>query len=597
MYRHAFFHLLFTAEGFSFIISNMQLRPSQRDVLRHVTEAIAAGKRDIFIQAPTGTGKSLIALELSKTLSESGYSSYLLTSEKSLQQQYEIDCKGKFKDRHEDVISIAGIDTYRCDLNGEKFSLGVCRSLGMSYSAANELPCAASCQYMQRWYAARYSKRTLMNYAYYLIQMNYVLRKLGDHSPFTPRDVVICDEAHKIPDIVESHFACRLQPETADRINRTIDGLRSLGHVYDVPTRPLHGAITEALKIGDKAPAAEHHAALQRVYGAYSQLVEILNKIKADVTSKYIPSGYDSKQLSLWHSKLPKQVKWLYSLVDTIKDHHCKVEDYTNMIEVHGLRNLVACTEDNERAYHNMSDYHLFHRHFRNFAKVRIYMSATLQPKLLIDRWRLDPNTCHIINVASSWDSARSPVVLCNTANLGYAGGDSSIRKAIRKIDELLDSHTHERGVIHTVTNLIASELKEHSRHAKRLYTYDGTAEKLHLLENIRDLPHDSVLVGPSLFTGIDLPDDLGRFNIIVKLAFPNVGNGLWERRFNVSKDVYFGETAAVLEQSAGRTTRHADDYSTTYIIDSRASDFVRYSRRYLSDGFLERLTVKPRGR
>lgn len=572
----------------------MQLRPSQDDVLRHVTEAIAAGKRDIFIQAPTGTGKSLIALELSKTLSESGYTSYILTSEKSLQQQYEQDCKGKFKDRHDDAISIAGIDTYSCNLNGEKFSLGVCRSLGLSYSAANDLPCASSCQYMQRWYAARFSKRTIMNYAYYLIQMNYVLRKLGASAPFAPRDVVICDEAHKIPDIVESHFACRLQPETADRINRVIDGLRSFGHAYDVPTRPLYSAITEALKIGDNAPPSEHHSALQGVYSAYGKLVETLNQIKADVTSKYVPSGYDSNELSIWHSKLPQPVKRLYSLVDLIKDHHCKVEDYTNMISSHGLDNLVACSEDKERVYHNMSDFHLFHRHFRNFAKVRIYMSATLQPKLLIDRWQLDPGSCHIINVDSCWDHARSPVVLCNTANLGYSGGEAAMKRAIRKIDELLDSHDDERGVIHTVTNLIAAELKEHSRHASRLYTYSSTAEKLHLLENIRELPANAVLVGPSLFTGIDLPDDLGRFNIIVKLAFPNVGNGLWQRRFNCSKDVYFGETASVLEQSAGRTTRHIDDYSTTYIIDSRASDFVKYSRCYLSDAFLERISIKP---
>lgn len=572
----------------------MKLRSTQREVLQHITEAIAAGKRDIFVQAPTGTGKSLIALELSKTLSNNGYSSYLLTSEKSLQQQYEIDCQGKFAERHEDVISIAGIDTYLCNVNGEKFSLGVCRSLGMSYAEANKLPCASSCQYIQKWTAARFADRTIMNYAYYLIHMNYVLRKMGEKAPFSPRDVVICDEAHKIPDVVESHFACRLQPETADRINRVISNLKAIGYHYDVSTLPLYSSITEALKIGDDAPAAEHHEALQAVYRAYSNLLETLNGIKEHVSSKNNPSAYDTKQLAAWHSKLPKAVKQMYALVDTIKDHHCKIEDYVTMIAQHGLDNLVACTEDGERIYHNMSDFHLFHKHFKNFSKVRVYMSATLQPKLLIDRWRLDPNACHIINVSSTWDCSRSPIILCDVANMGYSGGDSATRRAIEKIDAILDNHRNERGVIHSVTNQLASDIKERSRHADRLYTYNGTSEKLNLLENIRDLPDDCVLVGPSLFTGIDLPDDLGRFNIIVKLAFPNVANGLWKRRFDYSKDVYFGETAAVLEQSAGRTTRHCDDYSTTYVIDSRAADFVKYSRCFLSDSFVDRLNVKP---
>lgn len=571
----------------------MRLRPAQEDVLKHVREAMAAGKRDIFIQAPTGTGKSLIALELSRILAESGYMSYLLTSEKSLQQQYEYDCNVKFKSHHADVKSISGIDTYTCDINGEKFSLGVCRSLGLSYTEAGELPCAGTCAYIQRRRAAIQSPRSLMNYSYWLIQMNYVLRKMGDKSPFRARDVIICDEAHKIPDIVESHFACRLKPETADRINGVVGALRKIGHMYDVPTIPLYTAITEALKIPEKASPQDHHTALQRVYAEYTSLKNTLEVIKTSLSNSYLPGGYDNANLTAWHKGLPNEVKNLFRLSDDIKDHHCKVEDYTQMIEQHGLQNLVVCDEDGERAYHNMSDYLLFHRHFRNFARTRIYMSATLQPKLLIDRWKLDPAKCYIINVASDWDPNNSPIVLCNTADMGYSGGRAAVHKAITKIDELLDSHSNERGVIHTVTHLIADELKAHSRHSERLLTYSNTAEKLELLDQLDNTPSNSVLVGPSLFTGIDLTDDKGRFNIITKLAFPNVANTLWARRFKFARDVYFGETASVLEQSAGRTTRHADDYSTTYILDSRAKDFLRYSRRFMSDTFMERL-VKP---
>ena len=570
---------------------DMQLRPAQQDVLDHVCEAMASGKKDIFIQAPTGTGKSLIALELSKILAESGYMSYLLTSEKSLQQQYEYDCNVKFKSRHSDVKSISGVDTYTCDINGEKFSLGVCRSLGLSYAdAKNELPCASTCAYIQRRHAAIQSRRSLMNYSYWLIQMNYVLRRMGEKSPFRVRDVIVCDEAHKIPDIVESHFACRLKPETADRINGVIGALNKIGHKYDVPTKPLYAAITEALKIPEKANPHDHHVALQRVYDEYTFVKNTLETIKTSIAPSHVPIGYDADNLTAWNKNLPNEVKSLFALADDIKDHHCKVEDYTQMIRQHGLHNLVVCDDDGERAYHNMSDHLLFHRHFRNFARTRIYMSATLQPKLLIDRWKLDPAKCYIINVNSDWDSNKSPIILCNTADMGYSGGRSSVNKAVKKIDELLDSHLNERGVIHTVTHLIAEELKANSRHSHRLLTYSNTAEKLELLDQLENTPSNSVLVGPSLFTGLDLSDDKGRFNIITKLAFPNVGSSLWARRFEFARDVYFGETASVLEQSAGRTTRHADDYSTTYILDLRAKDFIKYSRQYLSDTFMDRL-------
>lgn len=570
----------------------MQLREAQKEALREIQAAIENGKRDIFIQAPTGTGKSLIALELSRLLKANGQKSYILTSEKSLQQQYESDCKGKFAKHHADVTSISGIDTYTCDVNGEKFSLGVCRNLGLSNKEAiASMPCAATCGYLTRWDTARQSDRVLMNYSYWLIQMNYVLPKMYKSPPFNRRDVIICDEAHKIPDIIESHFACRLNEKIVNRVDTVIGALSNCGFAFVVSTKELQTALKHALGHAEGVSPALHHDALKRVYEAYTKLLHSIHEVKAAVTAKYLPANLSPEALKQYSAKLPREARALFVLADDIKDYHCKVEDYTEMIETHGLRNLVACNgEGGDRSYHNLSDYNLFHKHFRRFANVRIYMSATLQPELLIQRWNLNLATTHIIDIESDWDPLKSPIVCCATSNMSYSNGRASVDAAVKKIDQLLDSHCGERGVIHTTTNLIMNTFLECSRHAGRLYTYNGTSEKLDLLKRIRELPADAVLCGPSLFTGIDLSDELARFNIIFKLSFPNVSSQLWSRRYKFQKDVYFGETAAVLEQSSGRSTRHADDWSTTYILDDRAAKFIKGNHRYFSNSFLARV-------
>jgi ATP-dependent DNA helicase DinG len=570
----------------------MELRKAQKKALDEIQTAIENGKRDIFIQAPTGTGKSLIALEISRLLKANGQKSYILTSEKSLQQQYEADCTGKFSTHHSDVTSISGIDTYTCDVNGEKFSLGVCRNLGLSNrEAIASMPCAASCGYLTRWDAARQSDRVLMNYSYWLIQMNYVLPKMYKSPPFNRRDVIVCDEAHKIPDIIESHFACRLNEKIVNRVESIIGALANLGFTFTISTKELQTALKHALGHAEGALPAVHHDALKRVYEAYTKLLNSVYEVKSAITAKYLPLNLSPEALKQYSAKLPREARALFVLADDIKDQHCKVEDYTNMIEVHGLRNLVACNGDSgDRSYHNLSDYNLFHKHFRRHANVRIYMSATLQPELLIQRWNLNPTTTHIIDIQSDWDPLKSPIVCCATSNMSYGNGRASVDAAIKKIDRLLDSHNSERGVIHTTTNLIMNTLLANSRHANRLYTYSGTSEKLDLLKRLKELPHDAVLCGPSLYTGIDLSDELARFNIIFKLSFPNVSSQLWSRRYKFQKDVYFGETAAVLEQSAGRSTRHADDYSTTYILDNRAEKFILGNKRYFSKSFLERV-------
>ena len=90
-----------------------EFRKAQKQAIIQILTAIKEGKTDIFVQAPTGTGKSLIALELAKIAYErKGWNSFILTSEKLLQAQYEADCSLKYDLRYENTISISGVDNY-----------------------------------------------------------------------------------------------------------------------------------------------------------------------------------------------------------------------------------------------------------------------------------------------------------------------------------------------------------------------------------------------------------------------------------------------------------------------------------------------------
>jgi Rad3-related DNA helicase len=70
------------------------------------------------------------------------------------------------------------------------------------------------------------------------------------------------------------------------------------------------------------------------------------------------------------------------------------------------------------------------------------------------------------------------------------------------------------------------------------------------------------------------------------------VSSSLWRKRFQKRRYLYYAETATVLEQSAGRASRHSNDNSTTYILDSRADKFVKSknTRNFFSTEFLKRI-------
>lgn len=572
-------------------MSKVKLRPIQEKVIAKVRDAIKAGKTDIFIQAPTGTGKGLIGLEIA-----SGYSTYVLTSEKSLQQQYEEDTL-RFN-RYEDVKSICGVDTYTCNVNDEKFSLGVCRSLNMSNAEAMKLPCSENCEYLQRWKKAKEADRTIMNYAYYLIQMNFVLAKMEERAPFLMRELVVCDEAHKLPDIIEGHFACTIDKKIIDKITRCFNTLR--GHrmmVHDIDTKPLFAAINRIITLSLKGDSSTVHLdALRTLVREYASVLGHVNSLKESLGARYLSKKSTVADLKQMARRLPKEVKAVFSLADNLKDRHCKVQDYVENIDNHGIHNLIVDADaPQSRTYHNLSDADLFQKHFAKFSQVRVYMSATLQPELLMKRWGIDPEKAHVLFIDSEWDDDKSRVVLCDTANMAFHNAENSIRDATKKINLLLEKHKNERGVIHTTSNQVTEDIATnvHTRHRDRLVRYASTKEKMEILANWDDYPKDAVLIGPSLTTGIDLKDEQARFNVVVKLSFPNMQSALWAKRAECLNHIYIGETASVLEQSCGRTTRSKDDHSVSYILDSRAERFMLQHQKYFSPSFLERVRLE----
>jgi ATP-dependent DNA helicase DinG len=582
----------------------VEFRQTQQRAIIEIIKAIKAGKTDILVQAPTGTGKSLIALELAKIMHErKGWKSFVLTSEKLLQSQYERDCSGKYDRRYESAASISGIDNYECHVNSEKFSLGHCRMMGLSNRQALELPCAHRCDYLQKWSRAQESPYAIFNYSYYLLQMNYVFaQKMGETAPFQPRPLVICDEAHALPGVIEGHFACYVDQSFAFKI-REMQGLLDRSRVITPFNKLSTSLLSRQVDTIMKIKIEDSHSQLKALTELYKILTdhrEVVNKSKLMLSERFnikLPDGDDEsayiKASQQAINDVPESVTKFFKLADELKDYVCKIEDYIKIITEHGVHNMVAeASSEVRRTYHNLSDVMLFQNHFEPFSKVRVYLSATLQPKNLIERWGLDPDATHVIVLNSGWDPSNSPIRLTNTANFKHNNSEEAIQAAVAKVDQILDLHPGERGLIHTTSYKITKALMDGCTNRDRLVNYEGTREKMELLEGVESLADDAVLVGPSLVQGIDLPDDLARFNVIVKLSYPDVSSRLWKARLQLKKGIYLAETANRLEQSSGRSTRHAEDRSVTYVLDSRAEKFVfsPNTAQYLSEEFVQRV-------
>jgi Helicase C-terminal domain len=97
-----------------------------------------------------------------------------------------------------------------------------------------------------------------------------------------------------------------------------------------------------------------------------------------------------------------------------------------------------------------------------------------------------------------------------------------------------------------------------------------------------------TVLISPSLHPGLDLKDDLSRFQIITKVPYPDLGDRWINEKRKISGQWYNWQTALRLVQAYGRSVRSKEDYAVTYVLDSGFENFVCRNKHILPDWFTQ---------
>jgi Rad3-related DNA helicase len=93
---------------------------------------------------------------------------------------------------------------------------------------------------------------------------------------------------------------------------------------------------------------------------------------------------------------------------------------------------------------------------------------------------------------------------------------------------------------------------------------------------------------------GLDLADDLARWQVIVKAPFPNLGDP-WVVRKHAEpggKSWYSEQTVIDLLQASGRVMRSRKDRGVTYILDKKAERVLRQQWVGLPDWFKARVAA-----
>jgi ATP-dependent DNA helicase DinG len=222
-----------------------------------------------------------------------------------------------------------------------------------------------------------------------------------------------------------------------------------------------------------------------------------------------------------------------------------------------------------------------------------LMMSATiLDSKAYCRSLGLEHDQVKFIRVESDFPLQNRPIYPLNIARLNF----NSLQlqevkvKIAMAINDIMTLHKNHKGLIHTTSyeqlNFIKANISQTNK--RRLLVTDPDIQRDEVIAEHVNSTKPTVLISPSLHTGLDLKDDLSRFQIITKVPYPNISDRWTDAKRKTSGQWYDWQTALRLVQGYGRSVRSKEDWAKTYVLDSAFGYFVKKYKHVLPDWFIQ---------
>lgn len=200
-----------------------------------------------------------------------------------------------------------------------------------------------------------------------------------------------------------------------------------------------------------------------------------------------------------------------------------------------------------------------------------------------------------VVTVPSTFPVKNRRVMVMGGIDMTHKMRGEDWPKALDVVVGVVGKHAGERVLIHGVSYDLCKYLHEGLTGAfpeRMIATYSNAGERKAALKGYLDV-EGSVLVAPSMDRGVDLPNDACRVQIITKVPYLNLGDRQVSARLHGKGGQQWYQIQAVrtLVQMCGRGVRSEEDWATTYVLDAQFGKLYREGgRRLMPEWFLEGL-------
>lgn len=546
-------------------LDRFTLRKEQKDTLDFIQDEYNKNPLNKFflLNLPTGVGKSVLALNLAnwyrKNVNRMARVD-IITSNKLLQDQY--------SQTFDSICDLKGKENYEC----EEYACSCAQ--GAEFARLNKTSCE-SCPYSSARESYINGGISLTNFYLYILYAMYNPKLMEARAA----RVLIVDEAQEFDDVMTGFVSIKITEAVIKK--------------FKFSNEPV--LLKELKQISSIAHYVEFLKYLNtEIVSTQEQMEKGMYKAPRDVVS-------DKRDLKL--SKVlnvkNSDVKLMQVMTD-LKQYQLKIEIFLKEYK-DNPNNWVLETSYNEKlrqkelslepiwAYDYLDKYV-----FSHYDMVFLMSGTILDKNLFCQLNGLDVTKAVYYSIESPFPVKNRPIYYMPVGKMSFKQKEETFERYIPYIKKILDKYSTSKGVIHTnsfeLSNWIQKSIKD-----KRLIFHDST-NKDEMLRMHCESDKPTVIVSPSMDTGVSFDDDLARFQIIAKIPYPTLGSQKNKMRQSNNPDWYSWKTVSGIIQMSGRPVRSNKDYADTIIIDGSFGDVMKHSSQFLPDwvqNAIKRINIK----
>ena len=546
-------------------VAKFKPRKEQREALEFIDSEWNKNKLNKFylMNLPVGVGKSHLAMMISdwykKNVNKMARVD-IITNSKLLQDQY--------SDTYESINDLKGKENYEC----ESYSCSCAQ--GAEFNRLNKTTCE-DCPYSSAREGYINGGVSLTNFYLYILYAMYNQKLMESRNA----RVLIVDEAHEFDDVMSDFVSIKITESVIKKFK--------FGNEYEM--------IKELKKVNSISTYVDY------LKGLNAEILETCEQMEKGMVKEPRSSVVDKRDLKISKvlSTKNSDVK-LMNLVSDMKQMQLKIEVFLKEYK-ENPNNWVLESNYNEKlkqkelslepiwAYDYLDKYV-----FAHYDMVFLMSGTILDKNLFCNLNGLDVSRAVYYSIGSPFPVANRPVFYMPLGKMSYKSKEDTFKNYIPYIKKLLDKYKNKKGIIHTnsfeLANWIQKSIKD-----PRLVFHDSS-NKDEMLKMHFESDEPTVIVSPSMDTGVSFDNDKARFQIIAKVPYPSLGSQKNKMRQNNNPDWYSWKTVCGLIQMTGRSVRSDVDYADTIIIDGGFGDVIKHSSNFLPDWLQEaikRINIK----